>query len=124
VLELSKGQIDELKAKHGRIYELSAGDVSVVVRMPNSAEWREWMASSQKAGRFDAACSLIASERLLRCCLLHPDVAAFELMLQGDDDVNTLATRTLLATQMMEAVLEWAESTGAVQVVAKAERKG
>lgn len=68
-------QVQALKAKHPdtKLHQLSAGEHTIVVRGPTQSEWgkfRRQMGDPQSRTR--------AAESLVRDCLVHPAMEAFE----------------------------------------------
>ncbi len=61
--------IEELKAQHGEIHQLSYAGVDVIVRAPSRAAWKRYRALMS-----DAARRADSFEVLLRDCLLHPSL--------------------------------------------------
>jgi hypothetical protein len=71
-------QLAEFKAKYGEVYVLSAecGE-SVVVKKPSRAAYHCW-----KAERADEAKRVVAVENLLKSCVVAPEAAVLESMLE------------------------------------------
>ena len=74
---LTDEQIQALKSKHGSTLTLlSAANNHVVVRPPSRGEWKRYRTQMHDdAQRPDAA------EHLLRACIVHPDSAQVEALL-------------------------------------------
>lgn len=72
--------IEDLKRKHGvnRVHVITTPDgETVYVRAPAQGVWRRFRAEMQDDRRNE-----MASERLMRACLLHPDMPSFDAMLE------------------------------------------
>jgi hypothetical protein len=65
-VDVSKERIEEIKAKYPKARRLTSGDVEIIVRPPNRAEWKR----SMSAAREDRAEEL---EQLLFAVTLEPD---------------------------------------------------
>ena len=85
-------KLDELRAKHGALYSVDTEHGPVVYRGCNRIEFRQW-----KANRDDDAKKLVADEILARACVVYPDAAAFDSVL---DKLPALAT--LLQSEIIE----------------------
>jgi hypothetical protein len=69
--------IEKLKAEHGEIHLLRASGVEVVVKAPGRAQWKRFRAYvADERRRPDAV------ETLLRDCVVHPDAAALDAILE------------------------------------------
>ncbi len=69
--------IERLKAEHGEVYLVEAGDVGVIVRPPTRAEYRRFRAlAMDEKKRADAV------ERLARDCVLWPDADGLDELLE------------------------------------------
>jgi hypothetical protein len=85
------------RAQHGEVTELSASGVSVLVRAPSRGEYKRFRSDS-----FDAAKRSDAVERLCRACVVAPDAATFDRILDA---------RPALADVFGARVLELAGAT-------------
>lgn len=70
--------LDALREKHGELHELPLGEgEAVLVRRPRRADYKKFRGKADReATRADAL------EILARDCIVWPDVAAFEAMLE------------------------------------------
>jgi hypothetical protein len=68
--------LEDLRAKHGDLYMVETEIGPVVFRGANRVEYRQW-----KSARDDDAKKFAADEILSRACVVYPDAAAFEAML-------------------------------------------
>lgn len=67
--------IEELKAKHGEIHELTLEDATVIVKVPSEVEWKRFMGQQgEKEKRVESMRGLFWS------CAVWPDKAAVESM--------------------------------------------
>lgn len=102
---LTKEQIEELKATHGQLYELTLGEAerqrSIVVRMPSKAEWKRFKQQVRDDLKQD-----IAGVTLVKTVLLDPSVAEFDgwvTALPGlEDSFAAEVIRLLGATERAE----------------------
>jgi hypothetical protein len=70
--------IDELKAKHGELHQLSSPNFTVIVRKPDRQVWRKFCdAIVDERRRVDAV------ERLFLDCVVYPESAAVNAMLDS-----------------------------------------
>ena len=70
--------IDELKAKHGELHQLSSEHYTVIVRKPSRPIWRKFTdAIVDERRRVDAI------ERLFLDCVVYPDGSAVNAMLDA-----------------------------------------
>lgn len=72
--------VDELKAQHGDVVELSHAGRSIIVKRPSRAVWRKFQAKARGPGPLAQHDAL---EGLVRDCLVHPDPAGFDAMLEA-----------------------------------------
>lgn len=98
----SEDFLDELKKKHGVVHQLTApGGESVVVKMPTRDIWKRYTREiADEKRRPDAG------ERLLRAVMVHPELTAFDAMLE---------MKPGLAEAFGVAVVELAGLTGNVE---------
>lgn len=89
---IDDSKLDELRAKHGALYSVDTELGPVIYRGANRIEFRQW-----KANRDDDAKKLVADEILARACVVYPDAAGFEALL---DKLPALAT--LLQGEIIE----------------------
>lgn len=75
-MTLSEDVIEKLKAEHGELTQLTHGPDEVIVRTPNRAQWKRFRAQIGNEKRRDDALEL-----LLRDCVVHPEKADFDAML-------------------------------------------
>ncbi len=69
--------IERLKAEHGEVYLLEAAGVAVVARPPSRAEYRRFRARAlDEKNRADAL------EALTRACVVWPEQAEFDTLLE------------------------------------------
>lgn len=99
--------VEQLKKQHGvsKVHVFSASGHTVLVRMPATAVWRRFRSEMNDVRRRDDA-----GERLLRSCLLHPDQAGFDAMVEDqpgllDTFANELAEVAGLAKSVEKKVL-------------------
>lgn len=70
--------LEELKAKHGELHELSSDHYAVVVRRPDRQVWRKFVDSAaDERRRTDAI------ERLFLDCVVWPDLPTVSVMLDA-----------------------------------------
>lgn len=75
---MDDAKLNELKAKHGELFELRAeqtGEV-VVVKRPNEVLWKRFRAQMMDPGK-----KAFAPESLLLDCIVHPERAEVSAML-------------------------------------------
>ena len=76
-MALSEDKQAELKAKYGKLYELSMGEDedrrTIVVRVPTRMEWKRFKQQSRDESKQDAA-----PINLLKSVLLDPDPATLD----------------------------------------------
>lgn len=73
---MTEDEIKKLKAEHGDLTQLDHAGESVIVKSPNRATWKRFRAQAQDEGK-----RIIAMEELVRACVVHPDRAGLEAML-------------------------------------------
>ncbi len=64
---MNEEKLQQLRAEHGDIYELEAGEHTVYVRMPTSPEFDRFQATAA-----DQKMAAKATAQLVRDCLIHP----------------------------------------------------
>jgi hypothetical protein len=81
VAEPSEGippeKLEELRAKHRELFQFTQGDVTVVATPPNRHLWKRF-----RTQMMDDRRQSDAMENLVRDCVLYPDRAAFEAILE------------------------------------------
>lgn len=70
-------RIAELKAAHGEVYEITACDVTVVVKAPTRAQYNQY-----RTLMFDPDRRALANQGLLLNCVVDPDRAGMEALLE------------------------------------------
>ena len=68
--------IEAARATHGEVSELTAGEYAVLVRAPTRGEYKRFRAES-----LDERKRAEAVEHLCRSCVVYPDPAAFDALL-------------------------------------------
>jgi len=104
-MPLDEGQVEELKAKHGKLFELTLGEGeqqrSIVVRVPKQAEWRRFKQQSRDDLKQD-----IAGLTLVKTVLLDPPPAEFDGWLKDlpglEDSFAAEVIRLIGATEKAE----------------------
>jgi hypothetical protein len=78
-MDLKATDVEELKAKHGRVVALSGeGDETlVVVRPPKRSEWQRFLTQFM-----DESKRLAAQENLVRACVVAPDKAGLDALFE------------------------------------------
>jgi hypothetical protein len=75
-MAIDSAAIEDLKAKHGEVHQLSHAGVEVIVRTPGRAQWKRFRAlTADEKRRPDAL------ETLLRDCLLYPSLSDLDAIL-------------------------------------------
>jgi hypothetical protein len=70
--------VEELKAKHGALHSLSVGDAEVIVKAPRGEIWRRY-----RTQLLDEQKRIVATENLVRGCVVWPDKAGLDSMLDA-----------------------------------------
>lgn len=68
--------IEDLKAKHGELRKITVGGEVFAMRGPSRAEWRRF-----EEARVDETKRGAARENLVRHCVVYPDAAGLEAIL-------------------------------------------
>ena len=71
--------IDRLKAEHGDVYEIEAGEARIMVKMPKPVHLERFTATVTQ----DESQTWRAQRRLILDCLVHPDKAGY-LEIEGE----------------------------------------
>jgi hypothetical protein len=74
---IDEATVEKLKAEHGELHLLRASGAEVVVKPPSRAQWKRFRAYvADERRRPDAV------ESLLRDCVVYPDAAALDGILE------------------------------------------
>ena len=73
---MTEANIEQLKQQHGELHELSHAGETVIVKAPNRATWKRF-----RAQVIDESKRVVALEELVRSCVVHPEKAELEVML-------------------------------------------
>lgn len=68
--------VEQMRSKHGDVYELTEGGETVLVKRPSRADYRKY-----RHDRMDDKRREFAYEELFEACLVHPELDAFEATL-------------------------------------------
>lgn len=68
--------VEQLRAKHGELFELTEGGETVLVKRPSRADYRKF-----RHDRMDDKRREFAAEELFEACLVHPELDEFDAVL-------------------------------------------
>lgn len=74
--KIDKALLEQLRAQHGDVFELTEGGETVVVKRPSRGDYRRFRQDRQDDKR-----RAMALETLFEACLVHPELDALEPVL-------------------------------------------
>jgi hypothetical protein len=74
---IADDEIEKLKREHDEVHVITAGDFSVAVRTPKRADVRRWQDTASVPAK-----RVGATEQLVRDCVVYPDHAAYDALIE------------------------------------------